>query len=784
MTSYYCATPRRRDEVRNAASLNGIDYIEVAPGDQRVLLVHFIHAVAGLTPGNFRVDGGVRVGGIRVESLLGIAGEVVTLRTDRAGDYSTYTLRLVSSPAIDAAPAGFDPMLAAVSFAFKVNCPSDFDCATADACLPEPLATPPIDYLAKDYASFRKLLLDRLSVTMPGWTERNPADLGVTLVELLAYAGDDLSYYQDAVGTEAYLRTSRRRTSVRRHARLVDYRVHDGSNARAWLVFETTADRGAAIDPAVRAGTRVVAPPTESQPALVFETLHDLVELRASRNAIRFYTWSDRDCCLPKGATSATLEGSAGLLGLRKGDVLVVEEVLGAASGLPVDADRSHRHAVRLAAEPEERIDPLDGTVVVDIRWHDEDALPFALCLTEFPDGGRAAVVRGNVALADHGESIASAAPGEDLVPPVVGAAPYRPVLTQRGLAQAVPYDDRVARGLSARAATHVDPRAALPTLRLLAGADTWRARRDLLNSDRFVPEFVVETEPDATGSVRAHLRFGDGVLGRQPAAGTRFSCVYRLGGGSAGNVGADALVDLQPHVDGVTVRNPLSATGGTDPEPAARVKLHAPFAFRTQERAVTEADYAAAAQRHPGVQRAACTRRWTGLFHTMFVTVDRTGGLPVTAEFEADLRRFLERFRMAGYDLEIDGPRYVPLDIRLEVCVAPGFRRADVWRALHAAFGTGRQADGTPAFFHPDNFTFGQPVYLSPIVARAMQVAGVRNVHVPEDGFRRYGQDPHGERDAGVLPIHRLEIARADNDPSLPENGRIDFVMQGGLQA
>ena len=49
---------------------------------------------------------------------------------------------------------------------------------------------PPIDYLAKDYASFRRLMLDRLALLVPDWRERNPADLGVALVELLAYAGD------------------------------------------------------------------------------------------------------------------------------------------------------------------------------------------------------------------------------------------------------------------------------------------------------------------------------------------------------------------------------------------------------------------------------------------------------------------------------------------------------------------------------------------------------------------------------------------------------------------
>jgi len=116
-----------------------------------------------------------------------------------------------------------------------------------------------------------------------------------------------------------------------------------------------------------------------------------------------------------------------------------------------------------------------------------------------------------------------------------------------------------------------------------------------------------------------------------------------------------------------------------------------------------------------------------------------------------------------------------------MNVCVLPGYLRAHVKQALLEAFGTRDLPDGTRGFFHPDNFTFGQPVYLSQIVARAMQVPGVQNVDVPADGFARFGQAAHGEREAGIVTIHRLEIARADNDPSLPENGRIEFVMKGG---
>ena len=54
----------------------------------------------------------------------------------------------------------------------------------------EDLPEPEIDYLAKDYASFRRLMLDRMAVLMPQWQERNPADLGDDVSRTLAYVGD------------------------------------------------------------------------------------------------------------------------------------------------------------------------------------------------------------------------------------------------------------------------------------------------------------------------------------------------------------------------------------------------------------------------------------------------------------------------------------------------------------------------------------------------------------------------------------------------------------------
>jgi hypothetical protein len=804
----YCPDETRLSALRDypgGPPANGIDYLEVRdheapPGwpRQQLLLVHCLEDVGALTEANVLIEGGVRVRNVR--AVWARRGDdpaaaflaplpaaerkkILLVRTDARGDFSTYTLRLVATTAEPDVPApSFDPILYSVRFSFKVECESDFDCKTVDDCA-EPVAPEPaIDYLARDYESFRGLMLDRLAVVAPGWQERNPADLGVAVVELLAYAADRISYHQDAVATEAYLGTARRRTSVRRHARLVDYRLHDGASARAWACVSVDDTVGTAE---LLAGTQLVTAESGAVPAvqslgtdaaarsITFETLHNLTAL-SLRNEIALHTWADPDCCLPRGATRATLVGTNASLALAAGDVVLFEEVL-SDEGVAGDADPLHRHPVRLIADPVDAQDPIGPVNVVEIAWAAEDALPFTLCLRQFskPGGGTqgATVVRGNVVLAQNGRLFQYPLPL-----PVEGHS-YRPTLDRLGLAHKVAYVDRTARTLSASAATVLDPRAALPWLELTGDDERWEPRSDLLASGRFATDFVVEMEEDG----RATLRFGDGILGREPGIDTLLTATYRTGDGAAGNVGAEALTQAVTTVDGVgRVRNPLPAVGGADPEPIEQARLYAPEAFRRQERAVTEADYATIAERHPDVQRAAATRRWTGSWYTMFVSVDRRGGLDVDQVFRDALAGFLEHYRLAGYDVEIEPPLFVPLDVELPLCVAPGYVRADVRKALLDAFSSRDLTSGRRGFFHPDSFTFGQPVHLSRIVAAAMAVVGVESVGTPIR-FQRFGRVPLPGEDERIA-MGRLEIARLDNDPNRPENGRIDFALTGGV--
>ena len=806
--------PRRLQLLRDQQPVgkNGIDFVEITSVDQRSLRVVCVHPVSGIGRANVRIEGGVRVTGITLAAEPVINGREIRLKVEQAGDFSWYTLSLIDPADAEAPAPGFDICLSTIRISFKAGCPSEFDCADVSDCPPVTPPEPRLEYLAKDYDSFRRLMLDRMAQLVPDFSERSPADFTVALVETLAYVGDHLSYTQDAVATEAYLGTARRRTSLRRHARLLDYPLHDGCNAR---VFVTVAVDANAEAKAIPAGSALLAAAGEGAPVRrtdlldqlplpgveVFETLHDQV-LHAAHSEIALHDFADPAYCLPRGTTAAALVNTPALA-LAPGDVLILEEVLSPTTGKVADLDASHRHPVRLTAVSPGH-DDLTNTDLLLINWHADDALPFTLCVShEFEIGGALvkqaiAVARGNVVLADHGLT----RPWQALEPALVGDGgtpalrlSYRPRLKESGLAFAEPYDhdQAIALPLSASRVLAQEPRRARPADIMLLADDSslfgdqpdpsetpWTPQRDLLGSERFAREFVVETENDGS----AWLRFGDNQFGAAPITGQRLLAQYRLGGGPQGNVGAEAISalisdDANLMLGIKSLRNPLPAQGGAEPETLDAIRLNAPEAFRTQERAVTTDDYARAAERHPDVQRAAARLRWTGSWYTVFLMVDRREGKPVDAAFKATLRAFLERFRLAGYDFEFADPVHVPLDIQLQICVASGYFAADVKSALISAFTASVDRHGRPGFFHPDRYTFGTPLYLSAVVATAMAVAGVASVDIRR--FQRLGRSARGELAAGVITASPLEVLRANGDPNFPENGQITFIVEGG---
>ena len=130
-----------------------------------------------------------------------------------------------------------------------------------------------------------------------------------------------------------------------------------------------------------------------------------------------------------------------------------------------------------------------------------------------------------------------------------------------------------------------------------------------------------------------------------------------------------------------------------------------------------------------------------------------------------------LEPYRRIGHDLVVGPARLVPLEIGLEVRAVPGHQQGQIVGELYRKL---------LAAFRPDELSFGDPVRVSRLTALAASVTGVRSARVTR--LRRLFAPDDGELDSGRLRLGPLEVAQCDNDPSRPENGRLDIdLIDGG---
>jgi predicted phage baseplate assembly protein len=333
---------------------------------------------------------------------------------------------------------------------------------------------------------------------------------------------------------------------------------------------------------------------------------------------------------------------------------------------------------------------------------------------------------------------------------------------------------------LSAYDLMNIDPSTAVPSITLTGLLDgdstTWTAAPDLLAAGPTDTEFVVEVESNGA----ATLRFGDNTNGESPASNTAFTAAYRIGNGTAGNVGAESVTYFAGDPRILSCTNPLPAFGGVDPETNAQIQRRAPQAFLTQERAVTMSDYAVAAEANPAISSAAATLRWTGSWYTVFVAAEPSTGGQLSKALRKTLTKYVNAYRLAGQDVKLEGPDYVSLVIALTVCVDPEYFQADVQQTLLHVLGSSPQPNGQPGYFAPDTFQLGQNVYLSPIYAAVRTVAGVQSVVATT--FQPQSLPPTSAYiQAGEIPIGPFQVARLANDRSLPANGQLTLNLQGG---
>jgi hypothetical protein len=818
--------------------VTGIDFVQVvAPHVQEQLRIFFIIDPDTLTVpmvATASIPAPFPAGQIEIVSTTG--GDL-PLKVEVTGA----TWRIVSTPAgnrtvleVDVAtPGGFtfyrltilDPPLNRVDrffngvvFSFKQGCPSVFDCRTTRECPPEERVDVPIDYLARDFESFRNALLDFSTQRYPLWRERIPADAGSMIMELCAALGDEFSYIQDRIAREGTLETLSERRSMRRHVVLVDYTIDDGESATTWLDVQVAPG----IATAVPAGPRVWATPA-GEPPMPYEVglgLGDQIAgttywIANAWNAIQAHVPDPGNPCLLAGATELYLVGEfpvAATLptGANPATFWLARPML-IRSDPPDPAEPSRRFLVHIT-EVEVTTDPLVivGGVpltITRIAWGADEALAFDLCLSH-------ATVHGNLLPATAGEtfneffaitdnSAVAPADRDRVALAVERQGPLDEIDATRAIILLKSLAATETRGLGQLSGKpevdlqEVQPNLSptvpvrrwtfLPTLIAAQGDDSnytlddgiWR---EVIAFDRPSGRYSHVDRASAKGMT---VRFGDDEFGRTPADGTLFQLRYRTDVGVRGNLPPDSVNVIAdplnpggspwPTLSGIatSVGNPFAITSGRDPQDLESIKQLAPEAYKAQPlRAVRDEDYAALAERLDWVQRAGATARWTGSWLTEFVTVDPRGTVELSDEHRAELEQEMDCVRQAGRPVIVRSPVYRPIDLRIRICIKPEAYAGQVLERVTAALAGPRRPGKPTPYFDPDHFTFGTPLYRAGLEAAVQDVSGVLGVE--EIRIRVRGLFDWKLFPGFVFRPGDDRIIRLDNDPAKPEAGAL----------
>lgn len=585
---------------------------------------------------------------------------------------------------------------------------------------PPPRELLALDLMAKDYDSLLRLMLDALPALAPQWRDRAEADLGMALLELFAYAGDQLSYAQDRIALEGFLRTATQFESVRRLLRLVDYTPYPGHAASTWLVVESNAAAPFLLPAGFAVSTKA--------PEIVFETAQDCI-VHPALSGFRLASAAPSPAN-PREAVLASIDTA----------------MIGPGTRLLFASGR-----VREWAEVESTaIAGATTTLVL------KQPLAYRYPAVSEP------TVRGNIVNATHGATLeqeerGTALPGQSIE---LEQAPLTYVRDTQGKPMST-----LQISVDGERWTEVED---------FVGSAPFDAHfcaaRD--NAGYITVRFgdgQSGRQPPADAAIRIVYRVGIGEAGRVAADTlTQFTDP---------NGRVEAVVNPFAATD---PGEPESIAQARLLGPR-RLETQERAVVERDYEAIAAAGVQAGSARIVPIQ-AKARFRWTGSWTTVFVSLDLPGRVPLeqTPGLRAAFELALSEKKLAGFDVRVEDARYAPLHIGLRVDVAQPFFARDVRKAVEAVL-VGAPGTRSVPFFGPGRFRFGDPVYLSDLYAVVAGVPGVLAVSVTR--FKRFGGRHPDSEAQGFIPVGTLEVARCDNDAAHPENGIVYVRTCGGRE-
>jgi hypothetical protein len=659
-----------------------------------------------------------------------------------------------------------------------------------------PIETPQID--SRTYEDLRRELLARIPAHNPEWTQRDPSDPGITLLELFAFLSESLIYRMNRI-------PERNRSAF---LRLLGIPLHPGTPARGLValtakVSTTVAvptgaqvsagklpfriDRGLVVAPVEAMVLRKARAPASAQAEVA--SLY-AAKLAGSAPTPYITTAMDPNTGLVLGATPDALGAIDGtvwvaLLAPQRRDPAAIHAAIAGqvlSLGLAPAPTRDGRVLAPKGVQPETVAPTLEIAVPTSTGWRtvarDGSGLTAPTTL-EIPLPGAADLPRWT--------DPDPAFPGVgDVPPPLPDDATTARLITwlrlrlDRGAltlrwvgvnAASITQGDAV-RGEAVGTGTgETDQRYPLArrpvvagTIRVSVDGTPWIATDDLDAAPRegATGSQVFGFDPEA-----GELRFGDGMRGARPKRGAKISASYDANAGSAGNLAPGTLKRIDvPNLD---VTQPVETWGGTAAETVDDGSRQIARSLQHRDRLVTADDFSALAARTPGVSIARVDV--LPAYHPAFGSVspgDAPGavtlvvvpaaappGQPPTPD-DATLDAvcaWLEPRRLVTTEIVLRGPtwKYLDISVGLDVrSVGPAGSLAEVTTNVRQAIidflSPLPHADGAPGW------ALGRAVRKAELLVAAARVPGV----VAIDGVRLAVS---GGAEADEIPLGATEL-------------------------
>jgi hypothetical protein len=232
---------------------------------------------------------------------------------------------------------------------------------------------PQVDYTSRDYEAVRADLISLIPNFAPQWTNRDPSDFGMTMIELFSYIADELNFYIDRSLNESFLSTASQKSSVLSIAKILGYVPTGATPATVLLTFQNSTAEIITVPKSTQVATSVVNNGQRTQ--VVFET-NAAVAVPAKVGALN------------GSATATATQGET-----------VTNEVVGVSNGTP-------NQTFELAQSP-----VINGSISLTIAGVNYSQVPYLIDYQEFDPVFIAEADADNVTYVTFGDGISGRIP-------------------------------------------------------------------------------------------------------------------------------------------------------------------------------------------------------------------------------------------------------------------------------------------------------------------------------------------------------------------------------------